>query len=96
MAPPQPYAAYGAPAGGYGAPTPYGQAPYPDGQAPNPYAGNPGYGGVQPFNGGFTPQYRQGGGWAAGWSTIFWVRLGIAAAVISLSLIGACASALTH
>jgi hypothetical protein len=104
---PQPY---GAPPhvgpGGYGAPPGYGapQNPY-GGPSPNPYGGpqpNPyaqqypvqGYGGVQPFAGGHG--YVNRSGWASGWSTFFWVRLAIAAIAISLSLIGACVSAISQ
>ena len=98
-APPGGYGAppggYGAPPGGYGAPNPYG------GPQPGPYGGPMpgqqvhGFGGVQPFNAGYTPQYRSSG-WASGWSTFFWVRLGIAAVAIAVSLLGACVSALSH
>ena len=109
--PQQGYGGYGAPPPGgygYGAPNPYQQPnPY---AAPNPYA-NPyqqggvvpqypgqypvqGFGGVSPFQ----PNnvYINRGGWSSGWSTFFWIRLGIAAIVIFVSLMGACVSAISH
>jgi len=86
---------YGAPpagyGGGYGGPTPN---PY-GGPMPNPY-GNPYAPNVAPF-GGYGPQVQyRSSGWASGWSTFFWVRLAIAAIAISISLIGACVSAISH
>ncbi|MBX3233064.1 MAG: hypothetical protein KIT84_12915 [Labilithrix sp.] len=88
---PQPQA-YGQP---YGAPNPYGQPPNPYG-GPNPY-GQPypvqGFGGAQPFGAGNAYVNR---GWGGGWSTFFWIRLGIAAIVIGISLLGACVNAITH
>jgi hypothetical protein len=91
---------YGAPPmGGYGAPQPQAPNPY----APNPYGGpqpNPyaqqypvqGFGGVQPFHGG-NGYINRGGN---GWSTFFWIRLGIALIVVFFSLMGACVQALSH
>jgi hypothetical protein len=96
----RPMQAYPAPPG-YGAPPVYG-APPPYGAPPGPYgygAPPPGYGGYgQPYGHPFgmpPPVYRQNG-WASGWSTFFWVRLVIVGIAISLSLLGACVSALTH
>lgn len=83
---------YGPPMQGYGAPpNPYG--------GPNPYAQQQypvqGFGGVQPFNPGYVNVNRGWGG-GSGWSTFFWIRLGIAAIAIGISLLGACVSALSH
>jgi hypothetical protein len=52
-----------------------------------------GFGGVQPFQ---NHGYVNRGGWASGWSTFFWVRLAIAVIAISVSLLGACISAISH
>lgn len=74
---------YGAPPGGYGVP---GSAPV------------HGFGGAQPFHYA-QPPVQYGSGLAnavGGWSTFFWIRLGIAVFAISISLLGACVSALTH
>jgi hypothetical protein len=70
-------------------PAPYGQ-PYvqPYGQ---PYVQPYGQPYVQPY-GVPPPVYRP----PSGWSTFFWVRLVIVGIAISLSLLGACVSALTH
>jgi hypothetical protein len=87
----------------YGA-NPYGAPPNPyGGPAPNPYAqqypqqGYPvqGFGGVQPFNAGQNV-YVNRSGWSSGWSTFFWIRLGIALVVVFFSLMGACISAIGH
>jgi len=82
---------------GYGQPPPYGQNPY-GGPAPNPYAQQQypvqGFCGVQPYqNGGFM---NRGGGFSSGWSTFFWIRLGIAVVVVGMSLLGACINAIAH
>jgi hypothetical protein len=53
-----------------------------------------GFGGAQPYAPGYAPVNRSG--WATGWSAFFWVRLVIAVIAISLSLLGACVSALSH
>jgi hypothetical protein len=95
---PQPY---GAPPG-YGAQNPYGapQNPYAAPYGQNPYGG-PGPGQypiapVQGFNGNYGRQVNRGWGFGGGWSTFFWIRLAIAGVFISLSLLGACISALSH
>jgi hypothetical protein len=85
-APPQ--QGYGAPPGyppqqGYGAPNPYGQ--------PGPYPMAP----VQSFGGSYGRQINHGVFGGVG-SSFFWVRLAIIGAVISLSMIGACISAISH
>lgn len=107
-APQQPYGAggYGAPQG-YGQPpaSPYG-GPQPNmygygGPQPNMYGGpqpnmHPpvaGFGGAQPFQG---HGYVNRSAWSSGLSTFFWVRLVIAAIAIGISLLGACASAISH
>ncbi len=94
MQQPQPYGApnpYGAPQNPYAAP--YGQNPY-GGPGPGQYPMAP----VQGFNGNYGRQVNRGWGWGfgGGWSTFFWIRLGIAAVFISLSLLGACISAISH
>ena len=94
---PQP--GYGAPPGygpqpGYGAPPPGGY-----GQPGQPGYGVHGFGGAQPFHYAQPPvQYGNGiaRGLTNGWSTFFWIRLGIAVFAISISLLGACVSALSH
>jgi hypothetical protein len=48
-------------------------------------------GGGQPF-----PVYVQRAGWTSGWSTFFWIRLGIAVVVIFISAMGACVQAIAH
>jgi CubicO group peptidase (beta-lactamase class C family) len=99
MLPPQaPPPGYGY---GYGGPPPMqqGYAPNPYG-APNPYAPNPyaqqypvqGFGGGQQFQ----PVYVQRSGWTSGWSTFFWIRLGIALVVVLISAMGACVQAIAH
>lgn len=88
---PPPQQGYGQPFGGP-QPPPYGYG----GPQPNPY-GTPhvpvaGFGGVQPYqNHGYVSR-----GWTSGWSTFFWVRLAIAVIAISVSLLGACISAISH
>lgn len=76
------------------APNPYGQPnPY-GGPAPNPYAPQvpvQGFGGAQPFQ----PVYVQRSGWTSGWSTFFWIRLGIALVVVLISAMGACVQAIS-
>ena len=102
---PQAYApphAFGAPPpGGYGVPAAHGQPPQPYGApygAPQPggYGAHPpvqAFRGAQPFQGhGFVSR----SGWASGWSTLFWVRLVVAAIAVGLSLLGACVSAIGH
>jgi hypothetical protein len=74
----------------YGGPQPYGQPP------PYGYGGYPqqGYVPVQQFHG---AGYRAPSSWGGGfWSTYWMIRLIIAGIVISLSLVGACVSALSH
>lgn len=91
---------YGAPPGyggqNYGAPqnpyaAPYGQNPY-GGPGPGQYPMAP----VQGFNGNYGRQVNRGWGFGGGWSTFFWIRLAIAGAFISLSLLGACINAISH
>ena len=85
---------------GYGAPQPFG--------APPPgYGPQPGYGAPQPFGGqypmapvqSFGGQYGRQinrGVFGSGWSSFFWLRLAIVGIAISLSLVGACISAITN
>jgi hypothetical protein len=97
LRPPQPPPGYGAYAPQpYGAPPPgYGYGPPPPGYGPNQVHG---FGGNQPFQYAQPPVHYQqiNQGWGNGWSTFFWVRLGIAVFAIGISLLGACVSALTH
>ena len=94
-----PQAPYGGAPGGYGAPhapQPYCQ-PYGYGPQANPY-GSPhvpvaGFGGVQPVHHGYV---NRGSAWSTGLSTFFWVRIVIAVIAISISLLGACVSAIAH
>jgi hypothetical protein len=51
---------------------------------------------VQSFGGNYGRQVNRGWGFTSGWSTFFWIRLAIAAIAISLSLVGACISAISH
>jgi hypothetical protein len=51
---------------------------------------------VQQFGGNYGAQVNRGWGFSSGWSTFFWIRLIIAAAFISLSLIGACINAIAN
>jgi len=101
---------YGAPppGGGYGAPPmqpppgypqqgypQQGYAPNPYGAAPNPYAQQypvQGFGGM-PYQ---QQVYVQRSGWTSGWSTFFWIRLGIALVVILFSAMGACVQAISN
>ena len=91
---------YGPTPSGYGAPPPgYGPAPY--GQPPQPYGQVHGFGGNAPFHYAQQPvhYHQQQNAWrnvAGGFSTFFWVRLGIAAVAIGISLLGACVSAISH
>jgi len=106
-APPQTYGVqqgYGAPqpqpfgAQPFGAPPPYG-APQQGYGAPNPYGGpQPGYpmAPVQGFGGNYGWQINRGFFGSSGWSSFFWFRLAIAGIAISLSLVGACISAISH
>lgn len=80
---------YGGPPGGYGGPPPgygpqqrYGPQGYPV----------QGFGGAQPFAG----QAFVNRGWTSGWSAFFWVRMVIVIAAVSISLLGACISAISH
>ena len=99
---PQPQG-YGPPPGygppqGYGAPPGHGAPPGGFGGAPPGYQVH-GFGGAQPFHYAQPPvQYGNAivNRITSGWSTFFWIRLGIAAIAIGVSLIGACASALSH
>jgi hypothetical protein len=100
LPPPAPAQAYGPQPGygygGYGAPMQPAYPPNPYGApAPNPYAQQypvQGFGGGQPFQ----PVYVQRSGWTSGWSTFFWIRLGIALVVILISAMGACVQAIAH
>jgi hypothetical protein len=86
---PQPQQGYAAPPAPYGAPAPFG-APNPYG-APGPYPMVP----VQRFGGGYGQQINRGP-FGSGWSSFLWFRLAIAAIAISLSLVGACISAIAN
>lgn len=51
---------------------------------------------VQPF-GGYHPAPMVNRGWfGSGWSTFFWIRLVIVIFAVSISLIGACISAVAN
>ena len=50
---------------------------------------------VQQFRANYGPQLNRGG-FGSGWSSFLWFRLAIAAIAISLSLVGACISALSN
>jgi len=86
-APPQPY---GAPQG-Y-APPSFGPQPQAYGPQPQPYAPQPQSYGPQPGYG----RPIQQGPFGGGWSSFLWFRLAIAGIAISLSLIGACISAISN
>ena len=100
---------YGPTPSGYGAPPAFsspqagtpGYGPTPYGAPPAPYGQVHGFGGNAPFQYAQQPvhYHQQQNAWrnvAGGFSTFFWVRLGIAAVAIGISLLGACVSAIAH
>lgn len=100
---PQPYGqphAYGQPqpygqTQAYGQPAPFGQPP-PYGQAPYGPPGVSGFGGapVQPFGGQYGRTVNQG--WGGSYGSFFVYRVVIIVIAVSISLVGACISALAH
>jgi hypothetical protein len=53
---------------------------------------------VQPWSNtnAYGSRYVERSGWSSGWSAFFWIRLVIALAVVGISLLGACVSALSR
>jgi len=51
-----------------------------------------GFGGGHPYHHGYVNRSA----WASGLSAFFWVRVAVAVIAISITLLGACVSALSH